>query len=184
MSRFSSNNLYFLLITIILIFIALLNVSNALVFCSFIYVMIIFTANSMSEIYGQKKTIKAIILCVIINAALLWKSKFYINNIDISAILFGSLLSVLVSTYCGINIFSRLKPKYDFHLRNFISLILCSIIDCFIMSGFLLNKFSTNIVLSKFTQDMTFKFLYSIVISFGVLLAFYALQQFKNLKKT
>jgi uncharacterized membrane protein YidH (DUF202 family) len=51
------------------------------------------------------------------------------------------------------------------------------------MSGFLLNKFSTNIVLSKFTQDMTFKFLYSIVISFGVLLAFYALQQFKNLKK-
>ena len=84
MSRFSSNNLYFLLTTIILTFIALLNVSNALIFCSFIYVMIVFTANSMSEIYGQKKTIKAIILCVIINAALLWKSKFYINSLLIS----------------------------------------------------------------------------------------------------
>ena len=166
------------------IFTALLNVSNILTFCSFIYVLVVLTANLMSEIYGKKKTIQAVILCVVINVVLLWNSKYYINNIDISIILFGSLLSVLLSTYCGVNVFLKLKPAYNLHIRSFISLILCSVIDCAIMAGFLLSKFPAYNVLFIFVQDIMFKFLYSLAISFCLLLVFYFLQQFKNLRKT
>ena len=189
MSKFSSNkvwhnNLYLLLTAVMFIFTALLNVSNILTFCSFIYVLVVLTANLMSEIYGKKKTIQAVILCVVINVVLLWNSKYYINNIDISIILFGSLLSVLLSTYCGVNVFLKLKPAYNLHIRSFISLILCSVIDCAIMAGFLLSKFPAYNVLFIFVQDIMFKFLYSLAISFCLLLVFYFLQQFKNLRKT
>ena len=189
MSKFSSNkvwhnNLYLLLTAVMFIFTALLNVSNILTFCSFIYVLVVLTANLMSEIYGKKKTIQAVILCVVINVVLLWNSKYYINNIDISIILFGSLLSVLLSTYCGVNVFLKLKPAYNLHIRSFISLILCSVIDCTIMAGFLLSKFPAYNVLFIFVQDIMFKFLYSLAISFCLLLVFYFLQQFKNLRKT
>ena len=189
MSKFSSNkvwhnNLYLLLTAVMFIFTALLNVSNILTFCSFIYVLVVLTANLMSEIYGKKKTIQAVILCVVINVVLLWNSKYYINNIDISIILFGSVLSVLLSTYCGVNVFLKLKPAYNLHIRSFISLILCSVIDCAIMAGFLLSKFPAYNVLFIFVQDIMFKFLYSLAISFCLLLVFYFLQQFKNLRKT
>ena len=189
MSKFSSNkvwhnNLYLLLTAVMFIFTALLNVSNILTFCSFIYVLVVLTANLVSEIYGKKKTIQAVILCVVINVVLLWNSKYYINNIDISIILFGSLLSVLLSTYCGVNVFLKLKPAYNLHIRSFISLILCSVIDCTIMAGFLLSKFPAYNVLFIFVQDIMFKFLYSLAISFCLLLVFYFLQQFKNLRKT
>ena len=189
MSKFSSNkvwhnNLYLLLTAVMFIFTALLNVSNILTFCSFIYVLVVLTANLMSEIYGKKKTIQAVILCVVINVVLLWNSKYYINNIDISIILFSSLLSVLLSTYCGVNVFLKLKPAYNLHIRSFISLILCSVIDCAIMAGFLLSKFPAYNVLFIFVQDIMFKFLYSLAISFCLLLVFYFLQQFKNLRKT
>lgn len=169
------NNLYFLLTAIMFVFTALLNVSNKLVFCSFIFVLIAFITNFMSELYGKKKTMYAIILCVLVNAA--------INNINISITLFGSLLSVVLSTYCSISLFLKFESSYSFHIRNFMGLILCSFIDCAIMASFLISKFSASQVLSMFTKDIAFKFTYSITISCCLILIFYLSQQFKNLKK-
>ena len=181
-TRLANNKFYFLLSTILLSFVVLLNFSNKLSICSFIYVVIALIANIMTEFYGQKKTMYAIAVSASISAALLWNTDYYINNVKFDIMLFGSFLSVIISTYLGTSLSLRLKSVYNFQVRNLTSLVLCSIADCSVMACVLASKFSISKVSFIFSKDIVFKFSYSLVLSLCLILAFYLIKQVQKVK--
>lgn len=71
---------------------------------------------------------------------LLWNLDYYINARVINGVIFASFVSVLLSTYCSTNLCLRLKSAYSFNTRNFISLIVCAIVDGVVMAGLVLRK--------------------------------------------
>lgn len=174
MNRLLGNNkLYYLLSSTLIIFTGLLNLSNKLFVCAFVYVLIALTANIVAEFYGKKKTIYAILAAILINSGLFWNSDYYINNVKVNIILLGSFLSVLVSVYCGINVSLKLKNVYNFHMRNLLSLIFGSIVDCMIMGCTLLSAFAVDKVAYTFSKDIAFKFSYSLSLSMFIILLTY-----------
>lgn len=179
----AKNKTYFLLSTVLFSFALLLNFTNKLVVCSFIYVVIALIANVISEVYGQKKTMYSILISSIISTLMLWHTDYYIHNIKFDIMLIGSFSSVVVSTYLGTSLFLKLKPTYNFQVRNLISLAACSIIDCSIMALVLSSKFSINKVAFIFSKDIVFKLSYSLVIGLCLALGFYLVRQFQKTKK-
>lgn len=173
----AKNKIYFSLSTVLFSFALLLNFTNKLVVCSFIYVVIALIANVITEVHGQKKTMYAILISSIISTFMLWHTDYYIHNTKFDIMLIGSFSSVVVSTYLGTSLFLKLKPTYNFQVRNLISLAVCSIIDCSIMALVLSSKFSISKVAFIFSKDIVFKFSYSLVIGLCLVLGFYLIKQ-------
>ena len=93
---------------------------------------------------------------------LLWNFDYYIHGHILSGVVFASLVAVLLSLYCSTSIFLHLKSTYSFNNRNFISLMTCAIIDAIVMSGFFINKFPLDKVISIFSKEVLFKGTYFI----------------------
>ncbi|WP_375318686.1 VUT family protein [Candidatus Tisiphia endosymbiont of Oplodontha viridula] len=157
-----NNKFYIPLVTLLCIFTYLLNFFNKISQCSLVFVFLALTINIISELYGKKKAMIAVLLSTIIGFGLLWNLDYYINGRVIKGVVFASFVSVLLSTYCSTSVFLQLKPAYSFNSRNFISLIVCAIVDGVVMLGFFINIFSTKIVLSIFYQEVLFKCAYSL----------------------
>ena len=180
MNKIYNNKMYFLLSSILCLFITLLNASNKLVICSFILVLLTFTTNIISELYGKRKTIQSIISAILIATILSWNIKFYVHGAQINIILASSFAAVLLSTYFSTYIILTLKTAYSFHIKNFLGLLLASVIDSTITSIMLLTKFSANKVLAIFMKDIAFKFAYSVTISLCLFAILYTLRLYKN----
>ena len=178
----TNNKIYFYLTSILSVFIGLINNTNKLVICAFIYVCIIVSANIICELYGKKKAALSLIFSLLINLILFWNMKHYIHGIKFEIITVGSLVSLLVSTYCGIGIISGLKNSYNFQIRNFISLIICSLIDCSVMATVLSSKFPINKVATIFAKDMMIKSIYAITASLLIYSIIYSLKQIGVMK--
>lgn len=156
-------------------------ISQNIVICSCIYVLLVFTANLMSELSGKRKTIQTLIICILVNTPLLFNINYHINGNKINGILLGSLISIIISIYCGVSLFSKLKSIDNFHIKNLLSLLVCSVVDSITMSVFLLlNTLSINKITFIFICDLIFKFSYSLTMSFCLMCSIYLLHQVKN----
>ncbi len=118
---------YIPLVSLLGIFICLLNLNyfNKISQCSLIFVFLAVTTNIISELYGRKKALTAVALCIIVSFGLLWNFNYYIHGRVIKGVVFASFVSVLLSTYCSTSVFSQLKPRCSLNTRNFASLIKC-----------------------------------------------------------
>ena len=180
-----NNSLYFLPIITMFILTNLINlvliISQNIVICSCIYVLLVFTANLMSELSGKRKTIQTLIICILVNTPLLFNINYHINGNKINGILLGSLISIIISICCGVSLFSKLKSIDNFHIKNLLSLLVCSVVDSITMSVFLLlNTLSINKITFIFICDLIFKFSYSLTMSFCLMCSIYLLHQVKN----
>ncbi len=177
-NNYINNNLYFVPVIIIFILTNMINVSNKIAVSSIIYVLLAFTANLMSELSGKRKTMQILIICILLNAPLIFNINFYINGNRIDGILLGSFISLIVSIYCSVSLYLKLKSIYNFHVYNLISLFICSIVDTAIMSVFfLLSPLSTNKITSMFIYDLIFKFSYSIAVTVCFMCSIYLLDK-------
>ena len=143
----------------------LLNVSNKLIVCSLIYVSMASIANIMTHWYKKKATLSLIIGCLMVYTLLCWGMRYTIHNVRIHLMVPGSLAAVLLSVCVGITLCSKLKVRYNFHISNFISLLVASVIDSSIVVGIVLSgKFSTSKLMAIFCRDLMFKSGYATLI--------------------
>jgi hypothetical protein len=176
-----NKNLYILLAVIAFGFTLLLNTTNQIASCAFIYVLLAVTSNFISEFYGIKRAMQTIIISSIGSAFLFWDINYYIHDIKVS-ILVGSFMAVIISVYWGVCLLEKIKSSYNFHVRNFIALLLASVVDSVVMAVVLANKLSMSKVASIFAKDIMFKFSYSLSVSLCMLLIVYAARHLKNIK--
>ncbi|ABV76354.1 hypothetical protein RPO_04225 [Rickettsia rickettsii str. Arizona] len=155
---------YIPLVSLLGVFIYLLNCFNKISQCSLVFVFLAITTNIISELYGRKRALIAVALCIIVSFGLLWNFNYYIHGRVIKGVVFASFVSVLLSTYCSTSIFSQLKPRCSLNTRNFASLIMCAVVDGIVMSGFFVNVFSTSKVLSIFYKEVLYKCAYSLTV--------------------
>ena len=177
-----SNKFYLLLTAASLVFTSLINCYAKISECYLIFTFLDLTLNTISSLHGTKKAMKSIIFSVIISFALLWNLKYYIQGELISGLVFASLLSVLVSSYVGLNLFSRLKLKYNFYVSNFISLLVYAIVDGAVMSLFFMNIFSVNRVFSIFAYEVTYQCVYGFSACVCLFVVSYLHKQFKTVQ--
>lgn len=178
--RSRSNKFYLSLTALSIIFTFLLNFYTKISECSLMFTFLACTLNGISLLYGTKRALKTIILSVSISFALLWNLKYYIYGELINGLVFASLLSVIVSSYIGLNLFSRLKLKYNFYVSNFISLLLYAVVDGIVMSLFFINIFSVNRVFSIFSYEVAYKCVYALVACVCMIVLSYLHKQFKT----
>ena len=151
-------------------------------FYSLMFTFLALTLNTISAWHGTKKAINSIILSVIISFALMWNLKYYINGELINGLVLASLLSVLVSSYVGLNLVSRLRIKYNSYVSNFISLLAYALVDGVVMSLFFINIFSLNRVVSIFTYEVAYKCIYAFIVCLCLFVASYLRKQFKAMQ--
>jgi len=175
-----SNKFYLSLTAMSLAFTLLLNFYTKISDCSLMFTFLALTLNAISALHGTKKAINSIILSVIISFALMWNLKYYIHGELINGLVLASLLSVLVSSYIGLNLLSRLRVKYNSYVSNFISLLAYAIIDGAVMSLFFINIFSLNRVVSIFTYEVAYKSVYALMACLCLFVVSYLRKQFKT----
>lgn len=168
MRKIINEHMYFFITLAFAALTATLNSCTKLVICSAIYVLLALTANLMSEFYGKKKAMLGIIFSILVN--IIWMCK------TIDMVLIGSFISVLISLYCGINLSAKLKETTNFHVRNFIALFVCGVVDSMAMCQFLVIKFPMAKCLSMCFIDIVFKSSYSLIASACLCAVFYLLR--------
>ncbi|WP_250311163.1 VUT family protein [Rickettsia endosymbiont of Oedothorax gibbosus] len=179
-----NNKFYMPLVTLLCIFTYLLNFFNKISQCSLVFVFLTLTVNIISELYGKKKAMIAVVLSTIVIFGLLWNLDYYINGCVIKGVASATFVSVLLSTYCSTSVFLHLKSAltYSFNNRNFISLIVCAIIDGIVMLGFFINIFPATRVLSIFYQEVLFKCVYSLAAYICIFAGLYLAHKVHNNK--
>ncbi|MBX9890512.1 MAG: hypothetical protein K2X94_04545 [Amoebophilaceae bacterium] len=161
--------LYAFLAVIVFTLTGLLNLSNKLIVCSLIYVSMASIANIMAHWYKKKATLALIIGCLVVYTLLCWGMRYTIHKIPIHLMVPGSLAAVLLSVSVGITLFSKLKARYNFHMSNFISLLVASTIDSGIVVGIVLyGRFSTSKLMAIFFRDLIFKSGYAMLMGLFV----------------
>jgi uncharacterized PurR-regulated membrane protein YhhQ (DUF165 family) len=174
MNKVFNDKLYYPLLLVLFGLTTLLNASPKLIVCACVYVTLALTANSIAELYGKKDTLISILLAMLSSLAFTAK--------DVNLLLLGSFCSVLVSTYCGVTLLTKLKTNVSsLHIRNFISLITASAIDSVIMASILLLKFPAAKCLSIALRDILYKSSYSLVVALGLLGVHYLIAHGKKL---
>lgn len=158
-----------ILSTILFICTLLLNATNKLLICSLIFTISGLVVNSIAELYGRNKAINALVLCVLANMILLWQSLNFMLLIS-----FGSFF---VSLYLGIILLDKLKPVFQFQVRNFFSLMLCSLVDSSLVAVSLLQKFHLSRAFTIGLKDFVFKASYTSVATLCLLVVLSLLQQ-------
>ncbi len=156
------------LVALLCTFTYLLNFFNKIFQCSLVFIFMALITNVIAELYSRKISMGSLVFSAVVSFGLLWNFDYYIHGNIVSGIVFASLVAVLLSLYCSTNIFLHLKSTYSFNNRNFISLITCAVIDAIVMSGFFINKFPLDKVISIFSKEILFKVLYSLVI-YGII---------------
>ncbi len=147
----------------ILLFISLslLNTSNKLMICAALFVGAALVVNSMVEFYGRSKATYNLIVCTALCCVFKWQS--------FNLMILISYTAILVSLLSSIIIFEKLK----FHMANFITLIIASVVDSAVVCVGLLYKFSAGKCLSIYTRDLIFKFSYASVLSICLFVGMY-----------
>ncbi|MGL9758078.1 MAG: hypothetical protein ACR5LA_04405 [Wolbachia sp.] len=143
----------------ILLFISLflLNTSNKLMICAALFIGAALVVNSMVEFYGKEKATHGLIMCTVLCCILKWQS--------FSLMILTSYAAILVSLLSSIIIFEKLKSKLNFHMANFITLIMASVVDSAVVCVGLLCKFCAGKCLSICIRSLIFKFSYASVSS-------------------
>ncbi|MEI8294963.1 MAG: VUT family protein [Alphaproteobacteria bacterium] len=141
-----------------------LNYFNKIFACALVFVFLALIINLISELYGKARAMKSMALCAIASFCLLWNFDYYIYGRAVDGVVLASLLSVVASTYCGANVFAKLRRSYSFNTSNLISLIICASVDGLVMSAFFITKYSMGTVLFILAQEVSFKCLYSLSI--------------------
>lgn len=173
MSKTSNNKLYYPLLLVLFGLVSSLNASPKLLVCACVYVFIALTVNAIAELCSKKEAMIGLLGSIVLYGAFTLQS--------VGLILLGSFFSIIVSAYCGVSLFARLKPIMSFHARNFIALLTASMIDSIIMPTILLMKFSAAKCLSIALNDMMYKSLYSIAIALSLIGISYLMKQGRKL---
>ncbi len=149
----------------ILLFISLslLNTSNKLMICAALFVGAALVVNSIVEFYGKSKATYSLIVCTVLCCV------FKLQSFSLMILI--SYTAILVSLLSSIIIFEKLKSKLNFHMANFITLIIASVVDSAVVCVGLLYKFSA--CLSIYTRDLIFKFSYASVLSICLFVGMY-----------
>lgn len=183
----SINSMYFLLLSFLCSFTYLINFYNKIYQCSAMFVLMIFVLNMINSFYGSKKALVSIGISIVLSFSLLWDANYHINGKVIDGLVAASLGSVFISTFLGTILFSGIKRVISFPLKNFIVILLCSVIDGILMVGFFINKFSLGRVFTIFAKEVGYKCLYGLVITvlliFGIHMLAKLLSQFTAAKE-
>ncbi|WP_341820796.1 hypothetical protein [Wolbachia endosymbiont (group A) of Myopa testacea] len=154
-----------ILLTLLFISLSLLNASNKLMICAALFIGAALVVNSIVEFYGKEKATYSLIVCTALCYILKWQS--------FSLMILTSYAAILVSLLSSIIVFEKLKSKLNFHMANFITLIMASVIDSAVVCVGLLYKFSAGKCLSIYTRDLIFKFSYASVLSICLFVGMY-----------
>ncbi|AGJ99478.1 Putative membrane protein [Wolbachia endosymbiont of Drosophila simulans wNo] len=150
---------------LLLISLSLLNTSNKLMICATLFVGATLVVNSMVEFHGRSKATYSLIVCTVICCL------FKLQNF--SLVILVSYTAILVSLLSSIVILKKLKSKLNFHMANFITLIIASVIDSTIVCVGLLYKISAGKCLSRYIKDLIFKFSYASILSICLFVGMY-----------
>ncbi len=146
-----------------------LNFCHKLADCALVFSVLVLTLNAISERHGAKRAMGTVLLSIIgIGIGLLWHTEYVVAGHHVQGLQWASFLSVMVSGYCSISLVKKLKPVMNFPLRNLMGMLTAGFLDSIIMSGFLVNYFSTGRVLVMFGQDLGYKCAYAGILSLGV----------------
>ncbi|WCR58030.1 MAG: hypothetical protein PG980_000502 [Wolbachia endosymbiont of Ctenocephalides felis wCfeJ] len=145
--------------------ISLLNTSNKSVICAALFMGAALIVNLMTKFYGKRETICSLVICVMLCCILKWQ--------NFSLMILTSYTAILVSLPLSTIVFEKLKFKFDFHITNFITLIIASVVDSSIVYVGLLHKFSAGKCLSIYIRDLAFKFSYASTLSLCLLVSTY-----------
>ncbi len=137
-----------------------INCFNKVFQCSLTFVLLSLTTIIISELYGRKKALSAVALCVVVSFIVLWDFSYYIHSRIVNGVVIASFISILLSTYCSVSMLLRLKPAYSLGVRSFVSSMVGSVVDGIMMSGFLVNVFPVSVVFSIFYRETLFKCIY------------------------
>lgn len=150
---------------LLLVSLSLLNTSNKLMVCSALFVGATLVINSMVEFYSKSKATYSLIMCTVICCLFKWQ------NLDLMILTLYT--AVLASFLLSIVIFEKLKSKLGFHMANFATLIIASIIDSTVVCVGLLYRFSASKCLSIYVKNLIFKFSYASILSICLFIGTY-----------
>ncbi|MDG7052783.1 MAG: hypothetical protein LKM45_02745 [Wolbachia endosymbiont of Alcedoecus sp.] len=162
----------YILLMLLFISLSLLNNSNKLMICAALVTGAALAVNSMVKFYGKGEAIYSLIACTVSCCILKWQ--------NLSPIILISYTAILVSLFSSIIIFEKLKSKFDFHITNFIALIIASVVDSTVVYVGLLYKFPAGKCLSIYIRDLAFKFSYISISSICLLVATHLLHWAKK----
>ncbi|WP_168464181.1 hypothetical protein [Wolbachia endosymbiont of Ctenocephalides felis wCfeT] len=148
----------------ILLFISLLllNTSNKLMICAALFIGSALVIHSIAEFYGRKQAIYGLIMCTVLCCILKLQ--------NFSLMILFSYAAIIISLLSGIIIFDKLRSKFNnFHIANFTTLIIASVIDSAVVCAGLLYKFPVDKCLSIYMRDLIFKFSYASILSLCLL---------------
>lgn len=169
----------YILSILLFINIFLLNTSNKLMICAALFIGSTLAVNSIVEFYGKRKAIISLIICTVLASTLKWQS--------FTLMILISYIAILASLFSSIMIFEKLKSRFNFHISNYISLIVASIVDSAVVCVGLLYKLSMGKCLSIYTGDLIFKFSYSSILGVSLLIIVYvfnALRDYRTKKRS
>lgn len=150
---------------LLLISLSLLNTSNKLMICAALFVGAALVVNSMVEFYGRSKATYSLIVCTVICCL------FKLQNFSFMILVLYT--AILISLLSSIVVFEELKSKLNFHMANFITLIIASVVDSTIICVGLLYKISAGKCLSIYIKDLIFKFSYASILSICLFVGMY-----------
>lgn len=155
----------FILSLLLFVNIFLLNYSSKLMICAALFTGSALVINSMVEFYGKKRAIGSLMICTLSVCLLKWQS--------FSLMLLISYTGILVSLLLSMMLFDKLKSKFSFHIANFITLIIASVVDSAVVCIGLLYKFSAGKCFSIYMRDLIFKFSYASILSLCLFVGVY-----------
>ncbi len=143
-----------------------LNFSNKLIICAAFFLGSALTINTIVNLYDERKAINVLIFCTLLNCILKWK--------DLGPLmLLISYSAILISLSLNIIIFNKLKSKFGFHIANFFTLTLGSVLDSAVVCVGLLHKFTLHKCLNIFARDLIFKCSYTSIVTVMLFIGLY-----------
>jgi len=166
-SKIFGNKLYICSILLLCTLTYLLNFCTKIYQCAFIFTIIAIAINAVTFTYGKRMSLQGLAFAIMASFMLLWKLPYYIDGKIVNGLIFASFTSVMISMYWSASFFQKLIAKFSFAKSNFISLLIGSVIDGFIMGIFFVinNNFSYGRIADIFTREVSYKIMYGFIAS-------------------
>ena len=157
----SSNNLYMLLCLIGFTSTFALNLSHKLISCSLWFTIIVLVINTLGELFGKKKALETLAICVILSFIAMWKKA------DLALV--GSFISVITACYASLSV----RASGGFQVRNFLGLGAAALVDSLMMfiTFTILHAPAADKIVNILFKDLMFKFSYISVAAVCLFLA-------------
>jgi hypothetical protein len=173
-----TNKLYGLSIVLLCVLTYLLNYCATIYQCALMFILITFSMNAITAVYGQSRALKGLGCAMIISFSLLWKIPYYIDGKIINGLVLISFISLMISMCCGTTLFHKLYAQSKVVSANLLSCVVATVTDGLIMGLFFMsnNNFSFERVLDIFIKECSYKLSYGLAICAMIAVVLYILK--------